>query len=191
MKKSILNLTLVTALVFSLSSCSNNQKTEDTKEVANEQNDQKFDSNKKEKDADFLVDAAEINMMEIQLGQLAQTNGVSQDVKSMGKMMEDSHSKSLTELKGLAAKKTITLPESITEDNKDSYEKLSKKTGKDFDKEYCDKMVDGHKDAISKFEKAAENSEDMDVKEWARATLPTLREHLDHALACQEKCKKM
>ena len=61
----------------------------------------------------------------------------------------------------------------------------------DFDKEYCDMMVKGHKDAIDKFEKAINDASDPDIKAWASSMLPALRIHLDHSLTCQKKCEKM
>ena len=43
----------------------------------------------------ILVNAAEINLEEIQLGQLAQKYSLNADVKSLGKMMETEHAKKL------------------------------------------------------------------------------------------------
>ena len=159
--------------------------------MAEDHNEAKFDDNKTEDDAQFLVNAAEINLMEIQLGNLAAEKGSMTEVKEMGKMMVDEHTKNLEELKGLAAKKSITIPTSLTDEGQDAYKKLTEKSGKDFDKEYSDMMVNGHKDAIDKFEKASDKASDQDVKQWATTTLPALRKHLDHALTCQEHCNKM
>ena len=61
----------------------------------------------------------------------------------------------------------------------------------DFDKEYCDMMVKGHKDAIDMFEKAVNECEDSDIKSWASSMLPGLRTHLEHAMTCDDKMKKM
>lgn len=178
-------------ILFGMTACTNNQKADDSKEIAEEHNEQKFDSNdKKEKDAKFLVNAAEIHLEEIQLGQYAQSNSTEPEVKKMGKIMEAEHTKSLNDLKELASKKSITIPVSLTEDNKDAYKDLSNKSGQDFDKEYCDKMVEGHKKAIEKFENASTESEDAEIKAWAAATLPVLRSHLDHAITCQNKLEK-
>lgn len=172
------------------SACENSKKAEDTKEVAEEHNEAKFDDTKREKDAQFLVNAAEINLEEIALGQLAQNTSMMTDVKELGKMMESAHSKSLNDLKALAKKKIITIPTSATDDAKDAYEKLSSKSGSDFDNKYCDMMVKGHKDAISVFEKASTESNDAEIKDWAASMLPELRKHLDHAITCQKKCEK-
>jgi len=209
-KKLILGLTVIATATFLLSSCDNNQKAndndhatvndnngfndnnrkaDDPKDVAEEINDNAFDNRKDEKDAQFLVEAAEINLEEIQLGQLAQTKSTDAEVKKIGKMMVADHTKSLTELKALATKKGIAIPTTLTEDGQDAYNKLTDKKEKDFNEDYCDMMVKGHKKAINKFEKASENAEDAEIKAWATASLPKLRAHLDHVNICENKDK--
>jgi putative membrane protein len=177
---------IVTVLL--LPSCGQSQKSNDSKDVAEERNEAQFDNNKQENDAEFLVDAAENNLKQIQLGQLAQQKGTSPHVKELGKMLEDAHTKSQRELSDLAASKTITIPTSATEDVKDAYKDLNEKSGNDFDKAYADLMVNRHKDAIDIFEKASNDSYDVDVKNWAMATLPGLRKHLEASIECKDKC---
>lgn len=168
---------MILALV-GMQNCKSNQKPEDTKEVAKEHNDAKFNDADKEKDAKFLVNAAEINLKEISLGKLAQQISNTSDVKFLGKEMEEAHSKSLNDLSALAKQKTITIPISITDDTKGEYKKLAEKDRRVFDKEYCDMMVNGHKEAIALFEKASMESSDVDIKMWATNLLPDLRTHL-------------
>lgn len=187
-KTALLPVTFVSAILF-FTSCS--QQPEDTKEVAEEQNKETFDSNKQEKDAQFLVNAAEINLEEIRLGQLAQQNGKATHVKELGKMMVDMHTKSLNDLTALAKSKNVTIPTSPTDDALDAYQKLNEKSVNDFDKAYADMMVSEHNDAIDTFEKASTDCNDTDIKNWASTSLPELRQHLDHAIICQEKCSKM
>ena len=190
LKTRLLQATFISATLLGVSACENSKKAEDTKEVAEEHNEAKFDDTAKEKDAQFLVNAAEINLEEIALGQLAQKNSMMTDVKNLGEMMEKAHTKSLSELTGLAKKKIITIPTSATDDANDAYEKLSNKTGSDFDTKYCDMMVKGHKNAIELFEKASTQSDDTEIRDWAATMLPELRKHLDHAITCQKKCEK-
>lgn len=189
-KEALLQVTFVTT-IFLIASCGYSQKTKDTKVVAEEQNEAKFDNNKQEKDAQFLVNAAEINLEEIQLGQLAQQKGGTMHVKELGKMMEDAHTKSLNDLRALATSKMITIPTSPTENAQEAYKKLNEKSGNDFDKAYADMMVSEHKDAIAAFEKASTDGNDSDIKNWATVSLPNLRTHLDQSIDCQEKCDKM
>lgn len=187
-----LQLAFFSALTFTISSCNNKAKTEDAKEVAEDKNEAKMDVMKNEADANFLVDVAEINQEEISLGKLAQEKGSMTDVKELGKMLEQAHSKAMTDLSALAMQKSISLPEAKTEDVNEAYKKLNeKRLGKEFDKEYCDGMVDGHKKAIEKFEKAANDSVDPDIKLMATNMLPELRKHLEMAQMCQKKCESM
>lgn len=190
LKGALLLVTFVTIILL-FASCSNNQKPEDTKDVAEEHNEAKFDNNEQEKDAQFLVNAAEINLEEIQLGQLAQQIGRTTYVKELGKMMEKSHTKALSDLTALAKSKMITIPTSPTDDAQDAYKTLNEKSGNDFDKAYVDRMVSGHKDAIAAFEKASTDCNDTDIKNWAMAALPDLRTHLDHSIDCQKKVDKI
>jgi putative membrane protein len=123
------------------------------------------------------------------LGNLAETKGTSKQIKDLGKMMVTDHTKALEELKKLATSMNVTLPDAVSEKGMDEYNKLNEKTGRDFDKKYAEMMVDGHKDAIKKFEKCEEDCTDSQVKNWATKTLPTLRNHLDHSMSCYDAFK--
>ncbi len=188
LSKALLGAAVVT-LSFGIQSCKNETKTEDTKEVAEDENEAKFDdvNDEKESDSDYLVAAAEVNMEEIELGKLAQMKSTNADVKALGKMMEDAHTKALAELKATASKKNISIPESSTEKVQDAYKDLNDKTGHDFDKAYADMMVDGHEKTIDKIEKASEKANDPDIRMWAANMLPELRTHLEHAKMTKEK----
>jgi putative membrane protein len=186
--KSPANYMCLFALVLTIASCTNAKKEPDSEKVAEEYNDAKFD-NSKEKDADFLVEAASINMAEIEMSQLAQSKAMAADVKNLANKMVEEHTKSLNELKALASKKMITLPSSLTENNQEDYNNLTERSGNDFDKKYCQMMVDGHKDAIREFEKASNDASDSEIRDWASNTLPTLRSHLDQTMVCNDKYK--
>ena len=178
-------------LLLSLNSCKNENKPEDTKEVAEDQNEAKFDSvDSKEDDSEFLVDATEINLEEIEIGRLAQTKSTNPEVKKFGKMLVDEHTKSAAEVKTIADSRNFSLPTSITEEGKDQYDKLNEKTGVDFDKKFADMMVDGHEKAIDKFKKASENATDQEIKTWASNNVSTLTSHLQHAKQLKESLDK-
>lgn len=188
-KGSLLHLTLVTTVLL-MASCGGNQKPEDTKEVAEEHNEAKFDNKEGEKDASFLVNAAEINLEQILMGQLVQLKGSTTHVKELGKSIEATHTKLAGELSILAQSKTITLPTSSTEDTREANKELNEKSGIEFDRAYADRMVSEYKDAIAAFEKVAAEGTDTEIKNWATATLPDLRKQLDLAIECQKKCEK-
>lgn len=188
--RSFIVMTFIASL-FVIVSCSTNETAENPKEVAEKQNDIEFDTQARENDAQFLVNAAEMNMEEIRLGQLAQQKGQSTEVKELGKIMEESHSKSLQDLTALAKSKNVTIPTSPTENAQESYRKLNEKSTDDFDEAYADLMVNEHKDAIEAFEKASKDCQDPDIKNWATSSLPDLRKHHNHSVECQKKIDKM
>lgn len=190
-KRGLLYLGFLSMTLFIIHSCSSNNS-EDPKEMAEDQNEERFDDRKSENDAEFLVEAAEINLEEIKLGELAQQRGSSSDVKALGKMMIDEHKAAQSELKKLAASKSITIPLVLTENGKDAFDDLNEEeTGKEFDKAFCNLMVKGHKGAIRAFENASSNAADGDIRNWASSMLPALRTHLEQSETCKEKCKAM
>ncbi len=193
MKRNIKNLffTFSAASLLILGAC-NNAGTEgkDPKDVAEEQNDDKF-SKPAEKDAQFAVDAAAIGLKEIKFGELASTRAMMAETKELATMMVQDHTTAANELQALAAAKGISLPSALSDEAQRDYNRLSEKSGADFDKEYADMMVKGHKDAIDKFEKAADDCDDAELKAFAAKTLPTLRMHLENAEHCQEMSKDM
>ena len=187
MKKITLS-TLVLAAILSFSSC-NSKKAEDTKEVAEEQNEQKLEDTVVEDDSKFAVAAADGGMMEVKLGELAQSKGSSPSVKDFGKTMVADHGKANDELMELAKQKNITLPAALSDDKQKDYDDLAKKTGKDFDKAYASFMVDDHEKDVKEFEKAAKDCKDADIKSWAGGKVPTLQHHLEMAKAMKDATK--
>jgi len=179
-------LTMFAALLFAVTSCKD--KPADSEEVAEEQNEEKFDENSKENDSEFLVDAAELDMMQIQLGKLAQQS-TNADIKAHGKMMEDAHTANSTEMKALAMQKGISLPATLTEDVMEDYNKLLKEKPEDFSKKYINMMVSSHEEAIRKYENNAERTDDPEIKAWATKTLAGLRTHLEHTKTIETKIK--
>ena|ERR1051326_6971518 len=139
--------------------------------------------------SDFMVKVADVGMTEVKLGGIAEEKAMNKRVKEFGAMMTRDHSKAGDELKSLARRKNVTLPEKVGDDHQKKIDDLSKKSGKDFDKAYIDMMVDGHQSTVDDFEKASNNTKDPDVKAWVDKTLPTLKMHLDSAKAIQKAIK--
>jgi len=130
-------------------------------------------------DTAFLTEAIQINLAEISVGDLAQKNGGSDDVKSFGKMLVDDHTASNTKATSLAQANGVTPPTEPKAADKQKHDELAKLSGADFDREFAKGMVKGHEEAISKFEAASKG--DDDIAKFAQETLPTLQKHLKTA----------
>ena len=138
----------------------------------------------------FVTDAANDNMAEVALGQMASSKATNADVKAFGDRMVTDHSKVLDEIKSLAASASLTLPSQPDAKSQKVADDLSKKSGKDFDKAYMDEMVKGHEKDVAEFKKeAASTKDDAPLKAWSTKTLPTLEDHLKMAKDTQKKVK--
>lgn len=140
-------------------------------------------------DQDFAMKAAQGNMAEVSGGTMASTKGTSADVKNFGNRMVNDHGKALDELKQLAQTKGITLPTDVSDEQKAEADKLSKLSGKDFDKAYADGMVKDHEKDVAEFDKASKTAQDPDLKAWAAKVLPIIQDHLKMAKDMKSKVK--
>ena len=99
-------------------------------------------------------------------------------MRQFGQRMVDDHTKANEELMRVASSKGMTPPAALDAKHQAEMQKLSALSGEKFDNEYVKMMVKDHKKDVGEFQKEAERGADPDVKAFAAATLPTLREHL-------------
>ena len=129
-------------------------------------------------DTAFAKKAAEANMDEVKLGQLAEQNGANQDVKNFGKRMVEDHTAANDELKTVAEQDKITLPTEINKHDQMVYDNLAKLHGAAFDRAYARDMVRDHQHDVAEFKMEAKDGKNQDVKNFAAKTAPTLEDHL-------------
>lgn len=162
---------------------------EDSKEQAEEANDEKFDDNDMENDADFVANTVAANYGEIKFAELANQRSANAEVKQIASALIADHTKTLGELKAYAQSKSITVPVEADDEAIRKTERFSDEAGKDFDKKWCREMMDRHEESINKFEKRLDKTEDPELKALINKTLPTLRAHHDKIEACHDKLK--
>lgn len=168
----------VLSLTLGSISCKQEAKPEDPKEVAKEENEAKLEEAKEaDEKAKILIDVAEFDLTQRELGKLAQVNGVSADLKSLAKMMETHHDDSFKDLSELAKSKSISVPTAITEKGQEEYEDIKKVDSKDFDKEYLTDVLKDHKKAIDDFTKEAQRTTDVEMKAYLERKVTSLTEH--------------
>ena len=127
-------------------------------------------------DRRFIAKAIDGSMAEVELGKLAQEKASSKDVKEIGRLLEQDHSKSAEELKQIAGQKGVVLPAERkgTEKQMRRYSSLS---GEEFDREFLRRQFRHHEEDIRQFDRVAEKSDDAELKSFASSMLPVLRKH--------------
>lgn len=136
----------------------------------------------------FATQAALIGRAEIELGLMAQQQSQSKDVKAFAERMVNDHRAADAKLRKLAGKAKLTLPTSLGAEYQAVKQNLAGLQGEAFDKQYVKVMVQGHDQAVTLFEAAAQASQlPAALKQFAASTLPTLKQHEELAHSLHEK----
>jgi putative membrane protein len=141
-------------------------------------------SAKTSSDQRFVDFAAQTDMVEANLGQLADSSASSQQVKDYAQMLVSDHTNDFHQLYGIANQANLTMPSAIdSAHNKMMIDPFQKLKNAAFDKKYVHEMIAGHTQAIAMYKKEAASGENADLKSYAQQALPTLQKHLDGAKA--------
>lgn len=130
---------------------------------------------------EFLVKAIRGNLAEVKLGELAEKQATAEPVKALGKTLRTDHAKALEKSQALAKEAGVNVPQDTNEDARWTYERLSSMTGAAFDKAFVEAAIDDHEKDIELYSEQAEDGDNPKVVEYAQATLPGLKKHLDMA----------
>ena len=129
--------------------------------------------------ADFVNKAAVSNMFEIQSSQLAQQKTQNDRVREFAQRMVQDHTAAGDRLKSTAQSiQGVTVPTSLDQPHQQMMQTLQNASGTGFDRAYVQMQVTAHRDAVSLFDRYAQNGENPQLKQFAQQTVPTLREHL-------------
>lgn len=138
-------------------------------------------------DQKFLDMAAQTDMLEAHLGQMAADQAASQDVKDYASMLVTDHTADYQQLNTLAEKAGLTVPKGLDAAHDKMVVPFEKLKGAAFDSRYIHEMIAGHTEAIGVYTKESAGAQNADVKAYAGATLPTLHKHLDAAKDLSKK----
>lgn len=171
---------IIAALAF-LSSACNSEK--DSVKQAQEQN----QNSAIDKDiSEFMTEAADARMMDIEMGKLAMEKGTTAAIKQYGQLMITEQTKMLQDLRVLAASKNIILPNKLSDKSAGTLEDLKEKSGVEFDDEFMERMKKDHKDDVDEFDDATDFA-DRDVKKFAETYVPVVESHLDKIREIEKK----
>ena len=129
-------------------------------------------------DKNFVMQAGQIGMLEVQLGRLAVQRGSSAGVKQYGQEMVEEHTRANQELMQLVMQKGVKLPTEMSTQNKALMDRLSGLSGTSFDSAYKQAMIESHNQAIALFQAQSQQGQDPELKAWATQKLPNLQAHL-------------
>jgi putative membrane protein len=132
-------------------------------------------------DLKFVNEAAHGGLAEVKLGNLAVQRGQSQEVRDFGNLMVRDHSRINDDLRAVAQKKGVALPQNVGKQQRQQFDQLKKEPAERFDQAYMRVMQKDHENDIAAFEKFTKNTKDTELKDFAENSLRTFHRHLDEA----------
>jgi len=127
---------------------------------------------------EFLKESGQANQTELAMANVALGKSQNSQVKDLANMMLTDHQKNFAQVQSLAQTYGITLDTGLDMLNQHAVNRLQKANDANFDREYTTVMLKDHVKCIKRFEKAASDMEEQNVKQYAQDTLPALRHHL-------------
>lgn len=134
-------------------------------------------------DSHFFRDAVAANISEVNGGELAQSKSNSSALQKLAAMMVKDHTAALATLRALATGKDIEVPTTSSAGQTAKLAALRGLGPEVFDKSYVEWQIGAHKDAIALFKQETTSGDDLEARQFAAATLPTLQAHLDQLYA--------
>ena len=132
-------------------------------------------------DQQFVNTAAQTDMTEAHVGQMAQDRGASQGVKDFGQTLVTDHTSDYTQLSTIVAKDGGTVPKGLDAAHDRMIAPFDRLKGAAFDHKFAQEMVMGHTKAIAEYRREAKDGQNADIKAYANQALPTLEKHLQMA----------
>jgi putative membrane protein len=132
-------------------------------------------------DLPFLREAASANLMEIRLGQVAQSSTSNAAVKQYGLRMVTDHTKLEQDLTSLTSRNGIALDAALTSEQLQNITSLRHLSGQQFDQAYMTMMIQNHQADVTRFDDRSRNADSPQVREFAASSLPVLQQHLSLA----------
>jgi putative membrane protein len=131
-------------------------------------------------DADFLVDAASGNRLDIELGNLAQSHSHNSRIKAYAGTIVKDHGEMEEKLKAVASATRVQLPVGLANRQQKVLHDLQGRKGVDFDRAFIRQMLSDQRDDIHAFEVHSRKGA-PEIARFAANSLGLLQKHLDTA----------
>ncbi|HWE03472.1 MAG TPA: DUF4142 domain-containing protein [Tepidisphaeraceae bacterium] len=126
----------------------------------------------------FLLHAAVDSMWEVQLSQQAEQKSQDPKIKALAQRLIQDHQQLNQKLEQVAQRLNVRVPQSLPAMKQEELQIFAALPAQEYDKAYINQLHIGHHMDVAAFHGASETAKNEQVKEFAAANLPTLKEHL-------------
>ncbi|MFL5472643.1 MAG: DUF4142 domain-containing protein [Gemmatimonadales bacterium] len=132
-------------------------------------------------DMPFVREAASGNLMEIQLGQLAQNKASNPAVKQFAQRMVSDHNNLQNQLTSVASTGGQSFTPTMDSRHQNQINRLQGLSGAEFDSNYMSLMIRAHQRDVNNFQSQSQSANSTQVRTLATNSLPVLQQHLSLA----------
>lgn len=149
----------------------------------------RFDS----QESAFLRDAAQTDVFEQRLGQYAADHASMDETKDLGRRLARDHEADLKNIEQLASDHGMDLKRrdnDLSPQQKETYDRLTAKSGMAFDKDYTKAELAEHNRIIGLYRREKDMAADVSVRDYAGQALDMLKHHKDLATQAERDAWK-
>jgi putative membrane protein len=132
-------------------------------------------------DSKFIREVTSDNVLETQLGQLADRKAENSEVRQFAQRMVADHNKLQSDWAAMASTNGVGYNTGFGKNHRKKLNQLQKLSGKEFDRAYMTLMIQNHKDYVDYFRKEGRAAKSAQVRNLVSAGLPTLEQHWNMA----------
>lgn len=154
---------------------------------AAERNNKKLENEEQRKDAAFMVEAADYNLLLQDLSQQALEKGYSRMLTDFAKQNLSDHETMGERLRSLAREKKFALPAQVSDRQANIVQDFKQAERRNVDRSYVNTIDTLYQRLIRLYEDTALNAHDADIRSYAAAQLDILRSHNRKARDMREK----
>jgi putative membrane protein len=129
-------------------------------------------------DAQFVIQAAQMGMAEVRMGELGVRMAQDEDVQDLAAHLVDDHDRANTELSALAARKGYKVPSEVGPTEQAILSSLMEVDRASFDDRFRQAAQQSHQRALRAYRSAAAHVSDPDLRAFAQKQIPILEHHL-------------
>ncbi|WP_341716973.1 DUF4142 domain-containing protein [Micromonospora sp. FIMYZ51] len=140
-----------------------------------------------EQDTQYLQAIHQVNLYEVQAGELAQKKAQNQQVKDLAQMIVTDHQELDKSVQDLAGQLNVQLPTEPTPDQRTALDQLKNANGEEFDRLWVTQGLAGHLQAIQATQTEISQGTETQVVQLAQTALPVLQAHYDALVQLAEQ----
>jgi putative membrane protein len=132
-------------------------------------------------DTAFIREATSGNLLEIRLGNLAESKASNSAVKQFGQRMVTDHTTMENQWSQLVGRSRLPVTARLDQTQQQQASQLERLSGAEFDQAYMTAMIQDHERDVNAFQTQGVSAQSADVRQLAGNDLVTIQQHLDMA----------